>query len=408
MMDQPPRSRPAGFDAPLLRPERGGASRWMSSFAVLTIALMCVSAVAWSSLVEIDQVTRASGQLIASSRLQVVQSVDGGVIERLHVREGDLVESGQTLATLDAGRTQAALRESEARSAALRAALARLAVEAQMGSQLSFPGELSAYQAVLRAQRALFEQRRRALAVELDSLQASAGLARQELTLVQNLHRTGDVSQAELLRVSRLASEAEAQLAIRRHRWLQEVHAEQARAEDELAQIEQVQAQRREVLESLVLRAPVRGIVKNVRVTTRGGVLRPGEELLQIVPADDRLIVEARVRPVDIAMLRPGLPVSIKFDAYDYTVYGAVSGRLSYISADTLRDESRAGEALYYRVHVETDIPPGASAETSLRKRLDVMPGMTVTVDIQTGRRSALSYMLKPLRRTVDEAFSER
>jgi adhesin transport system membrane fusion protein len=156
-----------------------------------------------------------------------------------------------------------------------------------------------------------------------------------------------------------------------------------------------------------VIRAPVRGIVKNVRVTTRGGVLRPGEELLQIVPADDRLIVEARVRPSDIALLRPGLPVSIKFDAYDYTAYGAVPGKLSYISADTIRDDSRAGEQLYYRVHVETDIPPGAPAETGLRKRLDVMPGMTVTVDIRTGRRSALSYMLKPIRRTLDEAFSE-
>ena len=131
------------------------------------------------------------------------------------------------------------------------------------------------------------------------------------------------------------------QIAIRRNRWLQEVRADQARAEDELAQIEQVQAQRREVLESLVIRAPVRGIVKNVRVTTRGGVLRAGEELLQIVPADDRLIVEARVRPADIGLLRPGLPVSIKFDAYDYTLFGAVSGKLSYISADTLRDDTR-------------------------------------------------------------------
>ena len=120
-MKRPSTSQSAGFDSPLLRPERAGSSRWMTTFAVVAIALMCVTAVAWSSLVEIDQFTRASGQLIASSRIQVVQSVDGGVIERLHVREGDRVEAGQTLATLDAGRTQAALRESEARSAALRA-----------------------------------------------------------------------------------------------------------------------------------------------------------------------------------------------------------------------------------------------------------------------------------------------
>ena len=392
----------------MLRPERSGAARWMSTFAVMAIALMCIIGLAWSSLVEIDQVTRASGQLIASSRVQVVQSVDGGVIERLMVREGDRVDAGQILATLDAGRTQAAVRESEARSAALRASLERLAVESRLGVQLIFPDSLKAHQSVLLAQQALFEQRRRALSVELDALEASAALARQELQLVQNLHRAGDVSQAELLRVSRLASEAEAQLSIRRNRWLQEVRAEQARAEDELAQLAQVQAQRREMLDSLVLRAPVRGIVKNVRITTRGGVLRPGEELMQIVPADDRLIVEARVRPADIALLRPGLPVSVKFDAYDYTVYGAVSGRLSYISADTLREDSRTGEQVFYRVHVETDIPPGASAETSLRKRIDVMPGMTVAIDIRTGRRSALAYLLKPLRRTLDEAFAER
>jgi membrane fusion protein, adhesin transport system len=215
------------------------------------------------------------------------------------------------------------------------------------------------------------------------------------------------VAQAEVLRVQRLVSDAESNAANRQNRYLQEARTEVAKARDDLGQVEQLYAQRVQVLENLVLKAPVAGIVKNVKITTTGGVLRPGDELLQIVPTNDKLVVEAKVRPSDIGLLRPGLPATIKFDAYDYTMYGSVTGKVSYISADTMKEDSRAGEQVYYRVHVETDTPAG-EATTHLNKTIQVMPGMTAGIDIMTGQRTVLSYLLKPIRRTIDESLGER
>jgi adhesin transport system membrane fusion protein len=398
----------SSIGAPLFAASAPVASAGAGSAVLAAIVLLSVAVIAWASHSEIDRVTRATGQLIASTRVQVIQASEAGVVQAMLVREGDAVEAGQVLAELDPTRARAALRESEARVAALEVAIGRLRAEASMAEDLIPTRLAAAYPALAGAQQALFTQRRVALQTEVGSLEASAALARQELALVDRLYRSGDVSQAEWIRAMRMASDAEAQPAIRRQRFLQEASQELARAEEELAQIEQVFVQRRQALEALVLRAPVRGIVQNIRVTTRGGVLRAGEELMQIVPADDRLLVEARIRPSDIGDLRPGLPVSIKFDAWDYTVHGSVSGRLSYISADTVRDDSRSGDPAFYRVHVETDIPPGAPAVTQLGRSIEVMPGMTAAIDIRTGTRSALSYFLAPLRRGIDEAFTER
>lgn len=397
---------PNSLSAPVL-PPRARRVGWLERFAVVTTLLLGLSAIAWASQATLDRITRATGQLVASSRVQIIQAVDGGVIRELRVREGDRVEAGQLLARLEPGRLESALQESEARLAGLRATTTRLRAEAQLGGTLEFPPSLRASPGVVQAQRALFDQRRVALFAELDMLDRVAALAHEELLIVERLFRTGDVSEVERLRALKAAHEARAQADLRRQRFIQDVSAELARAEDELAQVEQVRAQRQQVLDSLELRAPTAGIIKNIRFTTIGGVLRPGEELLQIVPVGDRLIVEAKVRPADIGDLRPGLPVSIKFDAWDYTVYGSVPGRLTYISADTVRDEARMGDAAYYRVHVETEIEPGGAAVSASGRRLEVMPGMTVMLDIRTGSRTALSYFLSPLRRVMNEAFAE-
>lgn len=396
----------SSLSAPALRP-LSGRTRWAGSFAVISALLLSLTAIAWSSQAHFDRVTRASGQLIASSRIQIIQAVDGGVIRQLLVREGDRVEAGQLLARLEPGRTEAALQESEARLAGLQAAIARLRAEAKMSPMIEFDASIRAFPGVVNAQRALFEQRRSALFAEIEFLERASDLANDELAIVERLFRSGDVSEVERLRALKLAHDARAQPDLRRKRVLQDVSAELARAEEELAQVEQVRAQRRQLLDSLELRATSAGIVKNIRLTTPGAVLRPGEELLQIVPVDDRLIVEAKVRPADIGDLRPGLPVSIKFDAWDYTVYGMVPGRLAYISADTVRDEARTSETAHYRVHVETEITSGGVALSASGRRLEVMPGMTVTLDIRTGTRTALSYFLSPIRRTLSEAFTE-
>ena len=194
-----------------------------------------------------------------------------------------------------------------------------------------------------------------------------------------------------------------AQQANKHNGFRQDAQLELAKVQSELAQTEQVYAQRHEALTSTQLRAPMSGIVKNVRYTTLGAVLKAGDELLQIVPSDDALIIEARVKPSDVAFLRHGLRANVKLDAYDYTLYGALKGEVIYISPDTLEEDLKRDEKPYYRVHIRTDsnVPNG-------QKALEVRPGMTASVEIITGSRTIANFVLKPLRRTVDEALHER
>ena len=184
--------------------------------------------------------------------------------------------------------------------------------------------------------------------------------------------------------------------------------AELAKVREDYEQVEQQVTQKRQQLANSVISSPASGIVKNVKFTTLGGVLRAGDELLQVVPVDDQLIVEAKVLPRDIALIRPGLPATIKFDAYDYTVFGIVDGEVTYVAADTMRDDSQrtdSAAATYYRVHIRTTAP---GPVTRTGRQIDVLPGMTAQVDIRTGQRTLLTYLLKPVTKTLTEAFKER
>lgn len=361
--------------------------------------------VAWAYFYSIDEVARASGTVIVTSRVQVIQSVDGGVIESLSVREGDVVKEGQVLATLEQTRVKAAVGELEARLAALKAQAARLRAEVMEASAVNFHKDLEKFPEIIEVQRALFKQRKQGFEEEIRTLRVAVKLAAEDAALVRKLAASGDVSRSEVIRVERAMNDAEAQLANRKNKFYQDARTELAKVEDDLGQNTEVWRQRAQQLEDTVFRAAVSGIVKNVRVTTKGGVLRAGEELMQIVPGDDQLIIEAKVLPADIARIRPGLDANIRFDAFDYTIFGAVKGKVKYVSADTLKEESKAGEVSYYRVHVVSDSQPVVSATG---KTLEILPGMTAQVDIRTGNRSVIDYLLKPLRKTLAESFGER
>jgi adhesin transport system membrane fusion protein len=177
------------------------------------------------------------------------------------------------------------------------------------------------------------------------------------------------------------------------------------KAEDEIAQNEQLLVRHLEEQANSVFVALVPGIVKNIRVTTVGGVLGPGDELMQIVPVGDELLIEARVRPADIARVEPALVANIRFDPFDYTIYGAAPGKVTYVSADTLKEESEHGTEVYYRVHVKPDSSP---VRTTSGRTFTIVPGMTAQVDIRTGRRSLMDVLLKPLRKTLSESLGER
>ncbi|MHC1717351.1 MAG: HlyD family efflux transporter periplasmic adaptor subunit [Acidaminococcaceae bacterium] len=356
----------------------------------------------WSYFYRIDQVVRGSGTFIATSRVQVIQAVDGGMITSLKVKEGDRVAQGQVLATLDDGRSLAAVRELDGRLAALYAKAARLKAEIAGDNSVKFPSAVEKFPEIIKVETALFNQRTSGFQEDMRTAAVAVSLAREDAQLVANLASNGDVSRSDVIRAQKAVNEAEAMMINRRNKYLQEVGTDLTKAEDEIGQNEQVRAQRMQQLENTVLKASVPGIVKNMRLTTAGSVLRAGEELMQIVPVDDDIIVEVKVRPTDIAQLRPGLPANIRVDPYDYTIYGAVAGKVSYVSADTLKEDTRAGEQVYYRVHVTTK---GAPVVTQTGKEIEILPGMTSQVDIRIGDRTVLEYLLETVAQNFNRIF---
>jgi len=369
------------------------------------LALGFVSFIAWASYFRIDQVASAQGEVIASSRVQIIQSVDGGVLAQLAVKEGDEVAVGQKLAQLDQTRVSAAVQEIDTHLSALKAKATRLRAEVTGSKKLIFSAVVKRFPALVRLEQALFKQRRKGLSEELRTLKVAVKLAKEEAGLVKDLWKDGDVNRTEVIRAERALNDAQAKAINRKNRFLEEARLELNKAEDEIAQNTQVLTQRQQQLEDSVFTALVPGIVKNVRVTTIGGVLRASEELMQIIPVGDELIVEAKVRPSDIALVRPGLDATIRFDPFDYTIYGGVIGEVVYVSPDTLKEETGRGVETYYRVHISTKTNP---AVTTTDRALDILPGMTANVDIRTGDRTLMDYLLKPLRKTVSEAFRER
>jgi len=370
------------------------------------VLLALLAFVGWALWFDIDEVAKANGEVVATSRVQVIQAVDGGVLAELLVREGDRVQTGQMLARLNQTRFGASVGETEARLFALKAKTIRLQAEVTAQGSLAFQRDLLARSPeTARVEEALFRQRRVGLDEELRTLGVAVDLARKELQLTEQLHKDGDASGSELLRAQRNLNEAEGRLVNRRNKFLEEARVDLAKTEDDMAQNAQVLTKRRQEQRDSVFTALMPGIVKNIRVTTVGGVLRAGEEIMQIVPVDDALIVEAKVRPADIGRLRPGLTATIRFDPFDYTLFGGVTGKVIYVSADSLKEETPRGTDTYYRVRVA---PQALPVTTTTGRALAILPGMTAQVDIRTGERSLMDYLLKPLRKTASESFGER
>jgi adhesin transport system membrane fusion protein len=330
--------------------------------------------------------------------------MEGGVLAELPVREGAEVKRGQLLARFDQTKAEAGYLESASKAAALRASVARLNAEV-FGGELKFSPELAKYPEFRSSQLALFSKRKGAVGDEVAALEKSRALVVAELDMNLPLLKTGDVSRAEILKLQRQVVDIQAQITNRRNKYLQDSQTELGKAQEDLSSVLQIVVQRKEQLGFTEIRSPMDGIVRSVRLTTLGGVAKPGEEIMQIVPVDDDLIIEAKVKPADIAFIKPGLSAKIKLDAYDYTIYGALEGVVSYISADTLNEDVRNNEQPYYRVQIKT-------SERKLvgrnNERIDIQPGMTATVEIKTGKKTVLRYLTKPITKTLSESLGER
>ena len=388
-----------------LQKEKHSGQFWV----IILFFIFLVVFVIWAYNSPIEEVTRGQGNVIPSSREQVVQSLDPGIITEILVKEGDIVEKGQVLLKLDDTRSSAVLRESEAKVQNLEAMIARLKAEAY-GKELSFPKNVS--NELRQREHAAYVARRRAVTDAVSSLTASKAALDKEIEITAPMVAQGVVSEVELLRMRRQSSELTLQITERRNRYMADANNELVQAESELAQAKENMAMRADPVDRSQIRAPMRGIVKDIQINTVGGVVNVGQDIMQIVPLDDKLLVEAYIRPQDVAFIRPGLPAVVKVSAYDYSIYGGLNGKVTLISPDTVSNsmQNRANDLkldpnqVYYRILVQTT---SNSLKDKNGKEMPIIPGMVATVDVKTGEKTVFQYLFKPITR-MKQALSER
>ena len=377
---------------------------FISTTSLLFLGL--VAFLLWAALFELDETVRAGGSVIPSARTQIIQAVDGGVLSALLVQEGDKVNMGERLAVLEKTRVNASYEESRAQVASLNAALVRAKAEAA-GAAPIFGQEFADYPDYVLMQQSLYQQKVQKLRDEMSILNANLTLAKEEQVIYERLYADGDASRMELMQVQQRVIELQGKVSGLNNQYLQEVRQEIAQLSTELASNRfQLQERKNRLIHTDII-APVAGVVKYMRLNTVGGVLRPGDELMQLSPTDGDLIIEAKVNPVDIGQLKEGLPVNIKLDAFDYSIYGGLEGVLTYISADTLNEKSEGEQsASYYRVQVKLD--KGSQANNPKLSKVVIKQGMTASIDIKTNRRTVLQYLAKPVLRAFSGALNER
>ncbi|RTE66263.1 HlyD family efflux transporter periplasmic adaptor subunit [Amphritea opalescens] len=359
---------------------------WLCCFVVIIF-------IVWAAFAKIDEVTRGDGRIIPSSRLQLIQSLEGGIIDKLLVHEGEMVEAGQPLIELDKTRFFSAYREGESQSSSLRASIARLEAEVQNHSQVTFPEDQLIDSKDIAVETSFFEARREKKQQTIASLRHKMSLVRDELKIIRPLVADGAVSQMEQLRLDKEVEDLNGQIVGTNKGYMQDAYAELTQKKAELNALTEKLVQKKDQLLRTVIKSPVRGMVNDILVTTKGGIVQPGEAIMKVLPIDEQLVIEAKIKPKDIAFLAPGMPAKIKITAYDYTIYGDLEGEVVQISPDTIEEETAQGKEFYYQILVHT-------TKNYLEKEgvmLPIRPGMIAQVDILGGKRTILNYILNPL-----------
>ena len=376
-------------------------------WVIVLFAVFLVVFVIWAYNSPLEEVSRGQGNVIPSSREQVIQSLDPGIITEMKVKEGDVVEKGQVLLKLDDTRSSAVLRESEAKVANLEAMVARLRAEAY-GTQLTFPKGIS--EELVKREQAAYAARRRSVIEAVRDLANSKASLDREISITAPMVKQGVVSEVELLRMQRQSNDLALQMAERRNKYAEEANNQLVQSESELAQAKENMAMRADPVDRSLVRAPMRGIVKDIKINTVGGVVNAGQDIMTIVPLDDKLLVEAYINPRDVAFIHPGLPAVVKISAYDYAIYGGLDGKVTLISPDTMSNQARTDQLkldpnqVYYRILVQTD---GNSLKDKNGKAMPIIPGMIATVDVKTGEKTVFQYLIKPITR-MKQALQER
>jgi adhesin transport system membrane fusion protein len=361
--------------------------------------------VSWAALTRVEQITRTEARVVPNGREQVIASLEGGILRELMVREGDTVHTGQPLLRLDPTRFEAQQNEGQAKRLALLATLARLQAEAN-GQVLAFPPELAGQTALRATETEAWQARRKLLNEAVSANSNGIALVQRELDMAESMARKGLMSEVEVMRLRRQIIDLRQQSLERQNRFRQEASTELLRVKSELAQLDGQMVARDDAVRRTVITSPVDGLVKNIRANTLGGVVNPGAPIMEILPVGTRLWVEARIKPADIGFVHVGQAAEVKLSAYDYSLYGGLHGTVDTISPDALGDAERAngaGDTTWYRALVRID---GTTLAPPHQNR-QVLPGMTGSVEINTGQRSVLNFVLRPLLK-VQDAFRER
>ena len=397
----------AGFGVRTVEDDERQASRLLVWVTTLTLIVGLV----WAALFSLDEITRGQGKIIPSSREQVIQSLDSGVLREMLVREGDLVDKDQVLLQMDDARSGAGYREANEKFLSLLATATRLRAEAS-NAELKFPTELNDQPQLVKQETQAYQARKQALAESLQAVDGSLAAIGREISLTEPLVKGGVMSEVELLRLKRQQSELMGQRAERKNRYLTDANNELTRVSSELSQTKENASARQDAYLHTTIKSPMKGVVKNVQVTTIGGVIQAGQPILEIVPTEDEMMVEAYVKPSEVAFLKVGQQAVVKLSSYDFNKYGGLDGELEHLSPDTLKDERqqrRPGanpadmEEGYYRILVRIK-------DTNLvrnGKKMEATPGMTATVEIRTGQKTVLEYLFRPLQ-NVTQALRER
>lgn len=356
----------------------------------------------WASIADLEEVSRGLGKVIPSRSVQVIQSLEGGILSEIHVSEGETVEEGQLLVRIDDTLFASQVSENVARREILTAQIARLEAEFEGLEEPSFPEELVSKRPDLVAQQTeLFESRRRLRDESISVVERSLTLAEEEMEMTGPLANRGVVSKVEKLRLDRELNELRGQVQTIQNEYRRKALEEKEAAAAELESLmETMKAHEDRVLRAKV-RAPVAGTVNKIHIKTVGGVIGAGADIMEIVPVDDTLLVEANVRPSDIAFLHPGQEAMTKITAYDFAIYGGLPGKVEHISATTIQEED--GER-FYQIKVRTE----SNTLEHNGHELPIIPGMVAEVDVITGKRTVLQYLLKPFNRAKGRAFTER
>ncbi|KAA0912257.1 HlyD family efflux transporter periplasmic adaptor subunit [Aquicoccus porphyridii] len=361
-----------------------------------TVWVLCVAMVIgliWAALAQISEITRGSGKVVPMQRMQVIQSLEGGILAKLLVNEGDIVEVGDVLVQLDGTRFRSAYLETEAEISTLTAEIARLEAEVQERDDIAFTDDADG--AAQRDEARLFQARRNKLEESVAALEAERAILKQQIDVTAPLVDSGSVSKVELYRLQQQSAALAGKIAGLTNSYVQDAYNDLVNKKARLVSLQQVLLQRRDQLERTSIRARVSGRVNNVEITTIGGVVQPGETIMEVTPLDDQLLIETKVPPRDVAFVTPGMPASVKITAYDFAVYGDLKGTVTQISENTVEEAGPTGPQAFYRVMVTTEknyLEAGG-------ERYPIRPGMVSQVDIETGKRSVLSYLLRPLLR---------